>query len=42
MVRPIGTIPFKKTSTTLIPYLDKPEMEGILQLPKRDIFIRSA
>ncbi len=32
----IRTIPFKKTSTTLIPYLDKPEMEGILQLPKRD------
>jgi site-specific recombinase XerD len=32
----IRIIPFKRTATTLIPYLDKPEIEGILQVPKRD------
>jgi integrase/recombinase XerD len=32
----IRTIPFKRAATTLIPYLDKPEIEGILQVPKRD------
>jgi integrase/recombinase XerD len=31
----IRTVPFKRAATTLIPYLDKPEMERILQMPKR-------
>jgi len=31
----IRTIPFKKTTTTIIPYLDKPEMNTLLAVPDR-------
>ena len=31
----IRAIPFKKTTTTIIPYLDKPEMNALLAVPDR-------